>query len=259
MLERLDLRERRARLEPRRLEPDPSVADAVRTILARVREDGDDALRDLTMRFDGADLRGRSLLAAPGEFAAAADALPEDLRRAIDALVERLTDLHARQVPREWSEGSSGVRFGEIVRPVAAAGCYVPGGRAAYPSSVAMTVAPAVAAGVEEIVVATPPSPDGSLHPAVLYAASRAGATTVVKAGGAQAIAALAFGTASVPRVDRIVGPGNAYVTEAKRQLSGTVGIDGLAGPTELVLIADGGADPRWVALDLIAQAEHDP
>lgn len=259
MLERIDLRERRARLEPRRLEPDPSVSDAVRSILARVRDEGDDAVLDLTLRLDGADLRRRGLVAAPDELGAASATLPDDLRRAIDALVERVTDLHRRQLPREWSDERDGVRFGEIVRPVGAAGCYVPGGRAVYPSSVAMTVVPAVAAGVEEIVVCTPPSPDGSLHPAVLHAAVRAGATTVVKAGGAQAIGALAFGTATVPRVDRIVGPGNAYVTEAKRQVSGSVGIDGLAGPTELVLIADGEADPRWIALDLIAQAEHDP
>jgi histidinol dehydrogenase len=128
-----------------------------------------------------------------------------------------------------------------------------------YPSSVAMTVTPAAVAGVEEIVVCTPPRQDGSVHPEVLYAAERAGATRVVKSGGAQAIAALAFGTASVPAVDVVVGPGNAYVTEAKRQVSGAVGIDGLAGPTELVLVADDDADPRWVALDLIAQAEHDP
>jgi histidinol dehydrogenase len=259
VLERIDLRERRARLEPRRLDADPSVSDAVRSILARVRDEGDAAVLDLTLRLDGADLRERGLLASPAELGSAGDALPAGLRRAIDALVERVGDLHRRQLPSEWWDERDGVRFGEIVRPVAAAGCYVPGGRAVYPSSVAMTVVPAAVAGVDEIVVCTPPAPDGSLDPAVRYAAARAGATTVVKAGGAQAVAAMAFGTASVPRVDRIVGPGNAYVTEAKRRLSGTVGIDGLAGPTELVLVADETADPRWVALDLVAQAEHDP
>ena len=259
MLERIDLRERRERLEPRRLEIAPSVSDAVHEILARVREDGDDALLELTLRYDGADLRETGPVASPDEFAVANQAVPADIRGAIDALVERVTDLHRRQVPPEWSEERDGVRFGEVVRPLAAAGCYVPGGRALYPSSVAMTVTPAVVAGVEEIVVCTPPAPDGSLDPTVLYTAGRAGATRVVKAGGAQAIAAMAFGTASVPRVDRIVGPGNAYVTEAKRQLAGTVGIDGLAGPTELVLVADAEADPRWIAIDLVAQAEHDP
>lgn len=259
MLERIDLRERRERLEPRRLEIAPSVSDTVREIVARVREDGDDALLDLTLRFDGADLRESGLVASPGEFAAAIEGVPAELRAAIDALVDRVTELHRRQLPPEWSDERDGVRFGEIVRPVAAAGCYVPGGRALYPSSVAMTVTPAVVAGVGEIVVCTPPSPDGSLDPAVLYTAKRAGATRVVKVGGAQAVAAMAFGTASVPRVDRIVGPGNAYVTEAKRQVTGIVGVDGLAGPTELVLVADAAADPRWIAVDLVAQAEHDP
>jgi histidinol dehydrogenase len=259
VLERIDLRERRARLEPRRFEADPSVADAVRSILARVRDEGDNAVLDLTLRFDGADLRERGLVATPDELEAAASTLSLDLRHAIDGLVERLRDLHGRQLPREWQDEREGVLFGEIVRPVEAAGCYVPGGRAVYPSSVAMTVVPAVIAGVPRVVVCTPPAQDGSLDPAVLYAATRAGAAMVVKAGGAQAIAALAFGTRSVPGVDRVVGPGNRYVTEAKRQVSGFVGVDGLAGPTELVLIADASADPLWVAIDLLAQAEHDP
>ncbi len=259
MLELLDLRDRRERLEPRRLEVDPSVAETVRGIIERVRREGDDALLDLTLRFDGADLRERGLVATPDEFRCAADAVPAELRRAIDGLVERITDLHRRQLPQEWSAERDGVRFGEIVRPLRSAGCYVPGGRAVYPSSVCMTVVPAVVAGVEEIVVCTPPARDGSLHAPVLYAAARAGATRVVKCGGAQAIAAIAYGTASVPAVDRIVGPGNVYVTEAKRQVFGDVGIDGLAGPTELVLVAGHDADPAWLAADLIAQAEHDP
>jgi histidinol dehydrogenase len=259
VLERIDLRERRERLEPRRLEIAPSVADDVREILARVREEGDDALLDLTLRLDGADLRGTGIVATPEDFASANERVPAELSAAIDALIGRLTDLHRRQLPLEWSEERAGVRFGEIVRPVSAAGCYVPGGRALYPSSVAMTVTPAVVAGVQDVVVCTPPAPDGSLDPTVLYTAGRAGATRVVKLGGAQAIAAMAFGTASVPRVDRIVGPGNAYVTEAKRQVAGIVGIDGLAGPTELVLVADADADARWIAVDLVAQAEHDP
>jgi histidinol dehydrogenase len=257
VLELLDLRERRERLEPRRLEIDPSVSDTVREIVRRVREEGDAALVELTRRFDGADLR--ELVVSPEELAAASDAVPAELRRALDALIERVTQLSRRQLPPEWRDERDGVRFGEIVRPVRAAGCYVPGGRAVYPSSVVMTVTPAAVAGVEEIVVCTPPRADGSIHPEVLFAASRAGASRVVKVGGAQAIAALAFGTASVPPVDRVVGPGNAYVTEAKRQLAGIVGVDGLAGPTELVLVADPDADPRWIAIDLVAQAEHDP
>ncbi len=259
MLELLDLRDRRERLEPRRLEIDPHVSDTVREIVQRVRDEGDDVLLELTLRFDGVDLRERGLVVPPDEFADAIDGVPIELRRALDALILRVTDLHRRQLPLEWSDEREGVRFGERVRPVRAAGCYVPGGRAVYPSSVAMTVVPAYVAEVEEIVVCTPPRTDGSVHPAVLYAAKQAGATRVVKVGGAQAIAAMAFGTDSVPAVDKVVGPGNAYVTEAKRQLSGVVGVDGLAGPTELVLVASAEADPRWVAADLVAQAEHDP
>jgi histidinol dehydrogenase len=259
VLELLDLRDRRERLEPRRLEIDPDVSDTVRGILARVRDEGDEALLDLTLELDGADLHERGLIAGPDELRQAERAVPADLKDALDALVERLTDLHRRQLPSEWWEERDGVRFGEIVRPLRRAGCYVPGGRASYPSSVCMTVVPALVAGVEEIVLCTPPNADGSPDPAVLYAAGRAGAGRVVKVGGAQAIGAMAYGTDSVPAADRIVGPGNTYVTEAKRQVAGTVGIDGLAGPTELVLIAGQDADPRWVALDLIAQAEHDP
>jgi histidinol dehydrogenase len=259
VLELLDLRDRRERLEPRSLEIDPSEADAVRGIIERVRAEGDDALFDLTLKFDGADLRETGLTVSPEEFRRAEETVPAELKAALDSLVERLTDLHGRQLPAEWWDDRDGVRFGEIVRPLARAGCYVPGGRAEYPSSVAMTVVPAVVAGVEGIVVCTPPSQHGSIHPAVLYAAARAGATAVAKVGGAQAVAALAFGTQSIPAVDRIVGPGNVYVTEAKRQVAGFVGIDGLAGPTELVVVADASADPAWVAADLVAQAEHDP
>jgi histidinol dehydrogenase len=259
VLELLDLRDRRERLEPRSLEIDPSVADAVRGIIERVRAEGDEALFDLTLKFDGADLRQTGLTVSPQEFQRAEETVPSELKAALDALVDRLTDLHRRQLPMEWWDEHDGVRFGEIVRPLARAGCYVPGGRAAYPSSVTMTVVPAVVAGVVGVVVCTPPSPDGSIHPAVLYAAARAGATAVAKVGGAQAVAALAFGTASIQAVDRIVGPGNVYVTEAKRQVAGFVGIDGLAGPTELAVVADASADPAWVAADLVAQAEHDP
>jgi histidinol dehydrogenase len=259
VLELLDLRERRERLEPRRLEIDPHVSDTVAAIVQRVRDEGDAALLDLALRFDGADLRDGGLVVSPQEFAAAIDAIPRELRLALDALIDRVADLHRRQIPLEWWDERGGVRFGERVTPIRAVGCYVPGGRAVYPSSVAMTVTPAFVAGVEEIVVTTPPRSDGSIHPEVLYVAKQAGATRVVKTGGAQAVAALAFGTASVPAVDKVVGPGNAYVTEAKRQLGGVIGIDGLAGPTELVIVADSTADPAYLAADLVAQAEHDP
>ena len=257
MLELLDLRERGERLEPTALEIDPTVADTVRDIIDRVRTQGDAVLIELAERFDGARLD--SLVVSDEELATAELDTPADLKGALDALIERLRDLHAHQLPREWTDERDGVTFGEVVRPLRAVGCYVPGGRAVYPSSVCMTVVPAVVAGVERIVLCTPPQPDGSVPAAVRYAASRAGATTVIKSGGAQAIAALAIGTAAVPRVDRIVGPGNAYVTEAKRQVSGTVGIDGIAGPSEVTVVAGPDADPLLCAVDLVAQAEHDP
>jgi histidinol dehydrogenase len=258
VLELLDLRERGERLESNRLEIDPTVVETVRAILQRVFVEGDEALIELCRRFDGADVEG-GVLVGDDEFAAAETATPLDLRHALDDLIERLGDLHARQLPTAWWDSRDGIRFGEIVRPLASVGCYVPGGRAVYPSSVCMTVVPAVVAGVGEIVLCTPPHEDGSISPSVLYAARRAGASHVAKTGGAQAIGAMAYGTESIPRVDRIVGPGNAYVTEAKRQVAGFVGIDGLAGPSELAIVADGDIVARHAALDLIAQAEHDP
>jgi histidinol dehydrogenase len=258
MLRLLDLRERGERLQPSKLDTDPTVAETVRAILQRVFVEGDAVLVELAQRFDGADLTD-GLVLSDAELETARVRTPAALRDALDRLIERLRDLHARQLPSEWWEQREGVRFGEIVRPLRAVGCYVPGGRAVYPSSVCMTVTPAVVAGVEEIVLTTPPQADGSLPDAVVYAASAAGATRVIKSGGAQAIGALAFGTESVPAVDRIVGPGNAYVTEAKRQVAGTVGIDGLAGPSEVTVVAGPDADPALCAVDLIAQAEHDP
>ena len=259
MLGLLDLRERGERLEPSRFESDPTVTETVRGILQRVRTHGDPVLIELAHEFDGADLSATGLIVTGDELdRAASETLPE-LRAALDALIRRLHDLHDRQLPAEWWDERDGVRFGEVVRPLGVVGCYVPGGRAVYPSSVCMTVVPAVVAGVGRIVLCTPPQPDGSIPAAVLYAARQAGATVVVKSGGAQAIGALTFGTPSVPAVDRIVGPGNAYVTEAKRQVAGIVGIDGLAGPSELAIVADATVDPSLAALDLIAQAEHDP
>jgi histidinol dehydrogenase len=257
MLELLDLRERGERLEPTAFEIDPTVADTVRDILARVRTDGDPVLLELAERFDGARLD--SLVVSEEELSAAELDTPAELKNALDALITRLRDLHTRQLPREWTDERDGVTFGEIVRPLRSVGCYVPGGTAVYPSSVCMTVVPAAVAGVEMRVLCTPPQADGSLPSAVLYAAAKAGATLVIKSGGAQAVGALAFGTDSVPRVDRIVGPGNAFVTEAKRQVSGLVGIDGLAGPSEVTVVAGPDADPLRCAVDLVAQAEHDP
>ena len=259
MLALLDLRERGGRLEPTKFEIDPATAETVREILQRVFVEGDEVLVELAAKFDGVDLSAGGILVTEAEFAAAAAATSPELRQAIDELIERLRTLAARQIPKEWWDERDGVRFGEIVRPLRSVGCYVPGGRARYPSTVAMTVVPAVVAGVEEIVLCTPAQKDGTVHAPVLYAAQRAGATFVAKTGGAQAVAAMAYGTESVPSVDRIVGPGNVYVTEAKRQVAGFVGIDGLAGPSELAIVAAGDVDARMAALDLIAQAEHDP
>jgi len=256
----IDLRAAPANL-PMRARPAPTqdVAATVRSIIESVRERGDDALIELTKRFDRADLSAGGLRATASEFERARGAAAPEVRRAIDEMIERLRDLHRRQLPGEWWDRRDGVRFGEIVRPVRRAGCYVPGGRAAYPSTVAMTVVPAAVAGVERIVVATPPRADGSSPAEVLYAAEQAGAHEVLKVGGAQAIAALAYGTPWVEAVDVIVGPGSRYVTEAKRQVFGAVGIEGLAGPTELVVVADHTALPAWLVTDLAAQAEHDP
>jgi histidinol dehydrogenase len=234
------------------------VADTVAGILRRVFVEGDEVLVELARRFDQATLDD-GVLVSDAELEAAAVATPPELRRALHELIARLQDLAARQLPREWWDEREGVRFGEIVRPLESVGCYVPGGRAVYPSSVCMTVVPAVVAGVGEIVLCSPPQADGSIPSPVLYAAMKAGAHFVAKTGGAQAIAAMAYGTESIPRVDRIVGPGNAYVTEAKRQVAGSVGIDGLAGPSELAIVASGDVDIDMAALDLIAQAEHDP
>jgi histidinol dehydrogenase len=259
MLELLDLRKRGERLDATRLETDPTVADTVAGILQRVFVEGDDVLIELAHRFDGAELSEDGVLVTEAEFVEAERRTPPELRVALDQLIERLRDLAARQLPKEWWDERDGVRFGEIVRPLESVGCYVPGGRAVYPSSVCMTVVPAVVAGVAEIVLCTPPQQDGSIPAAVLYAARKAGAHYVAKTGGAQAVAAMTYGTESIPRVDRIVGPGNAYVTEAKRQVAGIVGIDGLAGPSELAIVADGDVDIDMAALDLIAQAEHDP
>jgi histidinol dehydrogenase len=259
MLELLDLRERGGRLEPSKLEIDPATTETVREILQRVFVEGDDVLVELSKQFDGADLSRTGILVTEREFERAERDTPAELRSAIDELIDRLRALCDRQMPRGWWDERDGIRFGEIVRPLASVGCYVPGGRAKYPSTVAMTVVPATVAGVEEIVVCTPPQRDGTVHAPVLYAAMRAGATDVAKSGGAQAVAAMAYGTESIPSVDRIVGPGNVYVTEAKRQVAGLVGIDGLAGPSELAIVAEGDVDPRLAALDLIAQAEHDP
>ena len=237
---------------------DPEVVQAASLIFEHVRRDRDGALRELTKRFDGADLEDPFL--SREDWDAGAEACPPAVRDAIRGNLERIRAFHARQVGGEdVVEVAPGVTLGRRPVPYDAVGCYVPGGRASYPSSVLMTVLPAVLAGVPRIVVATPPRRDGSIDVAVLFAAREAGATHVLRAGGAQAIAALTLGTPAVPAVDAIVGPGNAYVTAAKRMSAEVVHTDAPAGPSELLVLADQTARPRPIALDLVAQAEHDP
>ena len=236
----------------------PAPSAAVSAIIDDVRARGDAVLRELARKYDGAELG--ELFLDDARWDALAARCPAEVRAALELACERVRKFHAPQLPQSFEQT---LPDGGVLRcltiPLRRAACYVPGGRAAYPSTVIMTVAPARLAGVPEVIVATPPRPDGSILPEVAAAARIAGATRVLLSGGAQAVAALALGTATVPRVDVIVGPGNAYVTEAKKQLSGVVRIDSLAGPTEVVIVADGSADPRAVAADLIAQAEHDP
>ena len=236
----------------------PEVPAAVAGIIADVRERGDVAVRALTERFDGARLD--SLFLDPARWDALAAQCPAEVRAALELAHGRVRAFHGPQVPASYTlqlEGGGVLRC--LTIPLQRAACYVPGGRAAYPSTVIMTAAVARLAGVPEVIVATPPRRDGTILPEVAAAARIAGATRILLSGGAQAVAALALGTESVPRVDVVVGPGNAYVTEAKKQLSGEVRIDSLAGPTEVVIVADSSAEARQVAADLVAQGEHDP
>src|SRR5438552_11927231 len=230
---------------------------AVAEICARVLAEGDEALRELGKRFDGwAPNTGDSFEVPQGELRAAAERLPAADRSALEFAARRIREFHERQV-QAAAVGSPGLKL--LTRPVRRAGVYAPGGRAAYPSTVLMTVIPARVAKVEEVVLATPPRSDGTVPPAILAAAHLAGVDAVYRVGGAQAIAAMAYGTASIPRVDVVAGPGNIYVTLAKKEVFGSVGIDGIAGPTEVVVVADGEARPDFVAADLAAQLEHDP
>ena len=239
----------------------PGVAAAVDEILAGVRTRGDAALLEYTARFDGFRAGAARELALPREaFATAAAAVDADTRAALDYAAERIERYHAAAMPKSWRmTDEHGSSLGQEVRPLDRVGIYIPGGRAAYPSTVLMTAVPARVAGVREIVLVTPPAADGSVNPVVLAAAHMAGVTEAWRVGGAQAVAALAYGTASVRRVDKIVGPGNIYVALAKMRVFGEVGIDMMAGPSEVVVVADAAADPDWIASDLLAQAEHDP
>ena len=226
-------------------------------ICARVAAEGDAALREYGLRFDGwAPGASESFEVPSGELESAAKRLAAPDRAALEFAAQRIREFHEAQVAPP-AAGKPGLKL--LARPVRRAGLYAPGGRAAYPSTVLMTAIPARVAGVREIVLATPPSADGTVPSAILAAAHIAGVDAVYRMGGAQAVAAMAFGTASIPRVDVVAGPGNIYVTLAKREVFGSVGVDGIAGPTELLVVADGGARPDFVAADLAAQLEHDP
>jgi histidinol dehydrogenase len=241
-----------------RREADADVGETVAAILAEVRERGDAALLDYTERFDHVRLAPGELRFTRAEIEAArAEVAPEVLAALVRA-GERIDAFHRRQVPSDLGyRDEAGVELGIRWRPLASAGLYVPGGTAAYPSSVLMSALPARVAGVGRVVMVTP-TPAGAINPLVLAAAAVAGVEEIYRVGGAQAIAALAYGTETIAAVDKIVGPGNAFVTAAKRQVFGTVGIDMIAGPSEVLVVADADNDPRWIALDLLAQAEHD-
>ena len=238
---------------------DAEIERTVATILQDVRSRGDAALLDYTRRFDRLDLSDAQALELPrAALEAALAGLSPDRRAALEAAAERIRAYHTHQVAQSWSYVEpDGTRLGQRITPLDRVGLYVPGGKAAYPSSVLMNALPAKVAGVSELIMVTP-TPDGQRNPLVLAAAAIAGVDRVFTVGGAQAVGALAYGTATVPAVDKIVGPGNAYVAEAKRRVFGTVGIDMIAGPSEILVIADGSTAPDWVAMDLFSQAEHD-
>lgn len=233
------------------------IRKAVEAILADIEQRGDAAVREYTKRFDGVDLD--SFLVSPEEIDTAVDIVGPDFMAILEEAAANIRVYHERQVEQTWIDTfRPGVRLGAKFTPIQRVGVYVPGGTAAYPSTVLMDTIPAHVAGVPSIAVFTPPAKDGSVNPYILAAAHVAGATEIYKVGGAQGIAAAAYGTESIPPVFKIVGPGNAYVAMAKRLVFGTVGIDMIAGPSEVGVLADHDANPVWVAADLLAQAEHD-
>ncbi len=248
-----------ASLVEARRDTDGDVAAAVRAILADVRTRRDAAVADYTLQFDRVDLASAGAEFTSAEIDAAIARCPPDLLAALGLAATRIRQFHALQRPDDKQlVDDTGTRTGYRWAALESVGIYVPGGRASYPSSVLMNAIPASVAGVSQIIMMTP-TPDGIVNPLVLAAAKLAGVSRIFRIGGAQAIAALAYGTASVPAVDKITGPGNAYVAEAKRQLFGRVGIDMVAGPSEIVVVADGANPPQWIAADLLSQAEHDP
>jgi len=241
-------------------DPPRTVVDAVRAILDDVRARGDDALIDYTRRWDDAGASLASLRVAIPSRKTARALVPEQIATGLEIAKERIAEFHARQLPETIDYHAPDLtRYAFLSRPLAAVGAYVPGGTAPLPSTVMMTCVPAKVAGVERVVVVTPPQRDGHVNPAVLYACALCEVDELYAVGGAQAVAALAYGTATIAPVDKIVGPGNVFVTEAKRQVFGVCGIDGLAGPSEVLVVADERASDERVAGEIVAQAEHDP
>lgn len=227
-------------------------------IVADIRERGDEALFEYTERFDGVKLTEDTVTVTEEEIKEAYDKIDPELLKVIRDAIVNIRDYHMLQKRASWFETKDGIFLGQRILPIARVGVYVPGGRAVLSSSVLMNVIPAKVAGVPEIIMVTPPQKEGGLNPASVVAAVEAGVTKILKAGGAQAIAALAYGTKSIPKVDKIVGPGNIFVALAKKAVYGSVGIDSIAGPSEILVLADETADPKYVAADLLSQAEHD-
>ena len=230
----------------------------VNAIIEEVRNNRDQAVFNYTKQFDGADINAGNILVTEEEIAEAYEQVDTTLLAVIRKSLVNIKKYHEKQVQNSWFTTEDGIILGQKVTALATVGVYVPGGKAAYPSSVLMNIMPAKVAGVDRIVMCTPPGKDGKVYPSTLVAAKEAGVDEIYKVGGAQAIAAMAFGTESVPKVDKIVGPGNIYVALAKKAVFGYVSIDSIAGPSEILVLADETANPRYVAADLLSQAEHD-
>lgn len=245
----------RAALAPQPAGTDPQLEQTVRAIIADVRQRGDEALLDLGRKFDSPLLQ--DLKVTEQELDEARRELRPELTRAISAAKQNIQAFHQKQITKSWVDLHDDFVYGQIVTPIEAVGFYAPAGLAPLPSSVLMSAVPGRVAGVERLVMCAPAQKDGRIHPAMLAAAAECGVREIYKVGGAQAIAAMAFGTLTIPKVDKIVGPGSRYATEAKRQLFGYVGIDQLAGPSEILVLADDSANPAFIAADILSQAEH--
>ena len=260
ILECADTREIAESLSARESMTNDKVAAIVKDIVADIRKSGDEALFEYTERFDGVKLNAENVLVSREEIEKAYATASREWVLAMQEAARRIREFHEKQKQNTWVNFEKGMALGQKITPLRSAGVYVPGGTAAYPSSVLMNVIPAKVAGVKDIVMVTPPGKNGGVsYPLALAAADIAGVDRIYKVGGAQAVAALAFGTESIPRVDKITGPGNIYVAMAKREVFGYVGIDMVAGPSEVLVVADASANPAYVAADLLSQAEHDP